>query len=233
MNEILLFCEVVSIFSLLLLAKKFLGKIGVLAWIPIATIIANIITLKNANIFGMNTAIGSVVFASIFLATDILTECYGVKEAKQGVFLGFFGAVLFVISSQIALLYNPSEIDFVNNAMLQLFSINLRVTFSSLLMYFIANMADIFLYEKIKTKTKGKLMWLRNNISTISCNCLENFFFVIFGFYGLFDFSQCIHVAISISIIETIIGICDTPFLYLAIKIGGEQKKCPREVAQE
>ena len=112
MNEILLFVEVITVFSLLLLAKKFFGKAGVLAWIPLATIMANILTVKNACIFGMNTAIGSVMFASTFLATDILTECYGVKEARRGVLMGFFGAVMFMISSQIALFYKPSLIDY-------------------------------------------------------------------------------------------------------------------------
>ena len=99
MNEILIFIEVTTVFSLLLLLKKFFGKSGVLAWIPSATIIANTITVKNASIFGLNTAIGSVVFASNFLATDILTECYGAKEAKRGVMRGFFGAIMFLICS--------------------------------------------------------------------------------------------------------------------------------------
>lgn len=218
MNEVLMFCEIVIVFSLLLLSKKLFGKAGVQAWIPIATIIANILTLKNVNVFGMNTAIGTIVFASIFLATDILSECYGVKEARRGVLMGIFGAIVFMICSQLTLLYIPSNIDVANGAMGQLFTMNLRITFSSLLMFLIANLADIFLYDKLRIKTKGRYLWLRNNIATITCNCLENFFFVLLGFYGLFDFHQCMDIALSLSVIETLIGICDTPFLYLALR---------------
>ena len=218
MNEGLLFAEIFIVFSLLLLFKKVFGKFGVLAWIPLATVIANILTVKNVSIFGMNTAIGSVMFASTFLATDILTECYGVREARRGVLLGLFGALMFTICSQIALLYSPSSIDYASGAMEELFALNLRVSLSSVLMYFAANMADVFLYEKLRQKTKGKKLWFRNNVSTILCNCLENFLFVLFGFYGLYDFSQCMEIALSISIIEVIAGLCDTPFLYLAVR---------------
>ena len=218
MNEGLLFAEIFVVFSLLLLFKKVFGKFGVLAWIPLSTVMANILTVKNASIFGMNTAIGSVMFASTFLATDILTECYGVREARRGVLLGLFGALMFMISSQIALLYSPSSIDYASGAMRELFGLNLRVSLSSVMMYFVANMADVFLYEKLRQKTKGKKLWFRNNVSTIICNCLENFLFVLFGFYGLYDFSQCMEIACSISIIEMIAGLCDTPFLYLAVR---------------
>ena len=218
MNEGLLFAEIFVVFSLLLLFKKVFGKFGVLAWIPLSTVMANILTVKNASIFGMNTAIGSVMFASTFLATDILTECYGVSEARRGVLLGLFGALMFMISSQIALLYSPSSIDYASGAMRELFGLNLRVSLSSVMMYFVANMADVFLYEKLRQKTKGKKLWFRNNVSTIICNCLENFLFVLFGFYGLYDFSQCMEIACSISIIEMIAGLCDTPFLYLAVR---------------
>ena len=62
-------------------------------------------------------------------------------------------------------------------------------------------------------------MWLRNNLSTIVCNCAENFMFVLLGFYGVYDFGQCMDIAWSISIIEAVVGICDTPFLYAALRM--------------
>ena len=219
MNERLLFLEIVIVFTLLLLAKRLFGKAGVLAWMPLATVTANILTVKNATIFGLNTAIGSVIFASTFLATDILTECYGVKEARRGVMMGLFGAVMFMVCSQIALLYIPSSIDHASEAMRKLLELNLRVSLASIVMYLAANMADVFLYERLKVKTSGRKIWLRNNVSTILCNCVENFMFILLGFYGVYDLRQCMSIAWSISIIEVIVGICDTPFLYAALRM--------------
>lgn len=218
MNEILFFGEIICVFSSVLLAKKFFDKAGLLAWIPIATILADLTVAKSITLFGMDTTLGNVLFASVFLATDILTECYGAKEARKGIFMGLFGMIMFVLCSQIAVYYLPSSLDYVNKQMTELFTIDLRIFLVSSILYFIANISDVFLYEKIREKTGQKKIWLRNNISTITCNCLENFLFMFFGFYGMFSFNDCMYMALTVSFFEAIIGLCDTPFLYLALK---------------
>lgn len=215
-NNVLLIAEVVIIFGLLLFVKKVFGKEGVIAWVGFATILANVITAKNAVIYGFSTAIGSVMFASTFLATDILSECYSEKDAKKAVYLGLFSSVLLIISTQIALRYVPSDIDYANDAMSLLFSMNLRISLSSMLMYFIANMADIYIFNKLKEKMNGKQMWLRNNVSTILCNCLENFGFIGLAFWGMYDLPTIIMISLSTSAIELIVALLDTPFLYIA-----------------
>lgn len=225
MNELIIIGEILFIFSSLLICKKFFGKNGIIAWIPIATILANVITAKNANIIGLSTAIGTVMFASTFLATDILSECYSVADAKKAVRMGLFSDIILIISTQIALAYIPSEFDYAHDAMQTLFSLNLQISIASAVMYFVANMADIYIFNKIKVKTNGRMLWLRNNVSTILCNCLENFGFIGIAFAGVYDFRTIITIAVSTSVIEAIVGVCDTPFLYLAKRIrhGDEQ----------
>lgn len=224
MNELIIIGEVVVIFSILLLCKKLFGKNGMIAWVAIATVLANIITAKNVNIMGLSTAIGTVMFASTFLATDILTESYSVDDAKKAVRIGLFSNIILIVSTQIALLYKPSEFDYANGAMQTLFSLNLRISIASALMYYIANMADIYVFSKIKAKTAGKKLWLRNNVATILCNCLENFGFIGLAFAGIYDFTTIMTIAISTSIIEALVAVCDTPFLYAArrLKCGDE-----------
>lgn len=216
MNELVLFLEILIIFSLLLITKRFLGKEGVIAWVGIATVLANIITAKNANIFGLSTAIGTVLFASTFLATDILVENYSKEDAKKAVNIGLFSNILLIVSTQIALRYIPNEIDYANGAMQTLFGLNLRISLSSMVMYYLANTVDIFLFSKIKNKTQNKKLWLRNNVSTILCNCIENFGFIALAFAGIYDFKTILIIATSTSIIEIIVAILDTPFLYLS-----------------
>ena len=55
----------------------------------------------------------------------------------------------------------------------------------------------IYLFEKIKEKTKGKMLWLRNNVATIVCNVIENFFFVTFAFIGIFSMQDILIIALS------------------------------------
>ena len=65
------------------------GKHGLIAWVAMGTIIANIQVIKTVHIFGISATLGNVMFASIYLATDILNDIYGRKVAKRAVWLGF------------------------------------------------------------------------------------------------------------------------------------------------
>jgi len=62
-------------------------------------------------------------------------------------------------------------------------------------------------------------MWLRNNLCTIICNGGENFAFYLIAFVGLMPVSTILFMATSATIIEILIALCDTPFLYLSKKI--------------
>ena len=52
----------------------------------------------------------------------------------------------------LAVSYNPSDIDISNESMKTLFTINFRVSLASIGMYFVSNICDIYLFEKLKKK---------------------------------------------------------------------------------
>lgn len=220
MNTLYLFIEIIACFAAVLLATKIFGKAGLIGWVGIASILANIITAKTSNILGLDAAQGTVLFASTFLATDILCEKYGKKAAKTAVLFGLFSSLTFILASQIALLYTPVEYDYAAPSMEVLFGLNLRITGASVLMYLIANLADITVFDKLKQMTGGRYLWIRNNVATILCNCLENFGFIFLAFLGVYDAGTCFEIAIATSIIEVVAAVCDTPFVYLGRKIN-------------
>lgn len=217
-NELLFFVELILCFGGLLLVNKFLSKEGVIAWIAIASILANILTTKNIDAFGMTYTLGTIMFASTFLATDILTERFGAGVAKKGVIIGMVGTISLIIFTQIGLLYAPSLIDYIDPALHEVFALSLRVSLSSVIMYFIANMADVYLYDYFRKKMNGKKMWLRNNVSTILCNTLENFLFMFGAFFKVFEIKDIFVMALTTSIVEVVVGLLDTPFLYIATR---------------
>lgn len=216
MNYSYLIIEIIVAFGLLLCAKKFFGKAGILAWIAIATIFANIFEAKNIMLFGLNLAAGHVMFGSVFLATDMLSEYYGKESAKKGVWVGLFADIALIACSQMCRLYIPSALDSADPAIQRLFTMSIRITAASAVMFFISNWCDVLLFSKIKQMTNGKYLWLRNNVATILCNCLENFLFYIFAFYPTFSMSQIVSMGLATCLLEIVIGICDTPFLYFA-----------------
>lgn len=215
MNIVLGVISIFFTFFLVVLMEKLFEKEGLFVWIGISTIIANILVCKSVDFFGFTTNLGNVMFASNFLATDIMCEKYGTRESRKAIILGVVSQLIFVATTQLALAYIPSLEDLSHEAMLGLFSINLRVSIASVSMYFASNMLDIYLFERLKKKFPNKL-WLRNNVSTIISNCLENYIFSILAFLGIFEIKTILEIATIASVIEMIIAILDTPFLYLA-----------------
>ena len=218
MNILLGIVSLLLTFSLLIIVEKLFKKEGLFVWVSIATIIANILVCKSIELFSFTTNLGNILFASSFLATDIMSEKYGAKESRKAIVLGVVSQVIFVIMTQIGLLYVPAAEDLAQESMKGLFSINLRVSIASIVMYFVSNMADIYIFEKIKEKVPGKL-WLRNNVSTMICNSLENYFFSFLAFAGLMDIPTILSIATLASVLEIVIAVCDTPFLYLSKKL--------------
>lgn len=218
MNIVLGIISIIATFSIVVCMEKMFKKEGLYVWISIATITANILVCKSIDILGLTASLGNVMFASIFLATDILSEKYDVKDSRKAVMLAIVSQIIFILATTLAVSYIPSETDLSNESMKTLFSINARVSISSIVMFGASNMLDIYLFEKLKKKFP-KQLWLRNNVSTIISNCLEYYFFVFFAFVGIYDYSTILSIATTTSILEIIIAICDTPFMYIAKKL--------------
>lgn len=82
-NELLLLASLILAYGGTLIWLRLFGKSGLYGWTVIATIAANIEVLLLIDAFGMEQTLGNVLFASTFLATDILSECYGKKAAQR------------------------------------------------------------------------------------------------------------------------------------------------------
>lgn len=224
MNTLLGAVAVAMVFGWLLLVERYFKKEGVFVFMAVASITANILICKSINVLGLSATLGNVLFASNFLATDILSEKYGVEHSKKATKMAVMAVFMFVGATQMALLFTPNSFDIANPAMQTLFTLSLRTSLVSITLFFLSNMADIYLFEFIKKKVPGKL-WLRNNVATIAANCTENFLFYGIAFYGIMDWKTIFMCGLTATIIEFIIAICDTPFLYLATWKERKEKK--------
>lgn len=223
MNEALFFITIIVNFAGVIFAYKFFGKMGVFAWIALATIVANVEVLKCVDIFGMALTLGNVTYGSIFLATDILNEKYGVEEAQKSVYLGFFALLMFTIITQIDLHYISNEADFAGEAMKRLFTITPRICFASMSAYFVSNMMDVYLYKFIRNiLPSDKFLWVRNNGATCLSQLFDTAMFTFIGFAGVFSKDVVFQLFITTYLIKLFIAILDTPFLYLAKRIKND-----------
>ncbi|HDE0628197.1 TPA: queuosine precursor transporter, partial [Staphylococcus aureus] len=126
-NEILGLVTFIATFVLMVLMYRFFGKQGLIAWVAIGTIIANIQVIKTVEIFGISATLGNVMFASIYLATDILNDIYGRKVAKRAVWLGFSSTLIMIIVMQLSLHFIPAPEDMAQKALHAIFDVVPRI----------------------------------------------------------------------------------------------------------
>ncbi len=222
-NEVLWLLVALVDLSLLLVLYRFLGKIGIYISIVISIIVCNIEVLKTVQLFGLTTTLGNVLYASIFLATDILSEMYGKEDAKRGVLLGFIALILSTFYLQVALLFVPDSSDFAQPHLEALFGFLPRVAFGSVAAYWISQMYDVWAFHAIRTKTGDRFLWLRNNGSTLVSQFLDSIVFCTIAFLGVYPMAVFWEIVLSTYAIKALVAVLDTPFLYLARHVGRRQ----------
>jgi len=178
---------------------------------------ANIQTIKISDFFGFSLSLGNIVYAGIFLSTDILNQKYGKKSAETSVKLSFIVMIAFTILMYIFLYFIPNAYDTSQNSLEAIFNIMPRIAIASLLAYFTSQFVDIHIFDKLKQKYNK--IWLSNNASTIIGQTLDTIIFVSVAFIGILPFNEVIEIIITMLVIKFIITIADTPFMYLANSI--------------
>lgn len=218
MNILILAITAIVTFASVVLVDKFFGRKGLLAYAPVLLIAANVGSSKISmlGIGDLTLTVGIPFFAAMFLLTDILNEKYSKKDAKLAVKIAIVGQVLFLLAMGVTMLYQPAPFDTAQAAIEGLFSVNWRVTTASLVMFAISNFADVWLFDYLKRKNCP--LWIRNNVATITTNCLENFLFLSIAFIGTMPFGAIMTSAVVCSIAEACVALLDTPFLYLSKK---------------
>lgn len=197
------------------------GRQGLYACIVISLLLANLQGPKLIIIFGLQTSMGVILYSSIYFATDVLNEIYGYREANRAVLIGFFVSVMIIIMTSISLMYLPSTktADFtksVHEATQTLFNFTPRFILGSLLAYFISQRLDVYLFHRLKEKTAGRKLRLRNNVSTLMSQAVDTVIYSLVVWWGVVDLLIAIQLALAKYVFKIVIAIVDTPFIYWA-----------------
>ena len=131
--------------------------------------------------------------------------------------------LLFLIATtilmQLTIRFIPHESDFLSEHLSAIFSFLPRIAFASLVAYLISQSHDVWFFAKLKKKFNKRHLWLRNNLSTITSQLLDNIIFTLIAFVGIFSWSIIGQIFLTSLILKVIVAACDTPFVYLARKI--------------
>ncbi|MDA9109692.1 queuosine precursor transporter [Woeseiaceae bacterium] len=202
---------------------RLFGKAGLQVAIAFSILLANLQGPKLTEIFGLQTSLGVIFYASIFFATDVLSENYGKKEAQKAVKMGFLVSIIMIVMMSLALLYQPTNqpntavfSHNIHNAFATIINFTPRFIIGSLLAYYISQRFDVWAFHAIKQKTGEKHLWLRNNGSTMSSQILDTAIYSLVAWWGIVDLKTAIQLGLVKYAFKVVISIIDTGFIYWA-----------------
>ncbi|MGM0435708.1 MAG: queuosine precursor transporter [Bacillota bacterium] len=220
MNEALWILFAVVNFIIILAVYKLFGKTGLFAWIAVGTVIANIQVTKTIELFGMTATLGNIMYGTLFLATDAINERYGLKDAKQSVYLGFFAMVGMVIIMQGALLFTPSESDIADGALHTIFEMIPQIILGSITAYIVSQLLDVHVFQRIKKRfSSPNTLYIRNIGSTLISQLVDSAIFVPIAFIGVYDARTLFSIFLTTYFIKVLVALLDTPFIYIMQRI--------------
>ena len=224
-NELLFIIQTIIGLAFTLVAFS-MGRNWLYGYIAVCIVLANIFVTKQITLFGIPATGGNVLYGSIFLATDLLAEHFGKREARQAILLGFGAALFYLIMSQFILKFSPSPDDWgAAEGMATIFDFAPAIVLASLMAYLISQFHDIWAFHWIREKTGGRYLWLRNNGSTWVSQLIDSVVFSILAFLVLpilfpsaeaLPFDIVVGIIISTYFLKILVAAIDTPFIYLS-----------------
>ncbi len=212
---------------------RLFGAAGLYVWIAVAIIGANVQVMKPVafSVFPDPVALGTVLFASLFLATDLLAEMEGPAAARRGVLLGFAAYLLWTVLMVLTLGFSPLDeaaageglawaLD-VHPAMATLFMPAPAFLVAGMAAYMVSQFHDIWLYDAIRRLTGGRRLWLRNTLSTAVSALIDTIVFsvlawVVFAPEPLDWQTLVVTYILGTYVLRLAVAVLDTPFIYLA-----------------
>lgn len=230
-------------FVFLILVGVFLGSLTMLNILGISRFIdlSEYIGISDDSKFRFSLAIGVLPYPITFLCTDFISEIYGKKRANQVVWIGLILNcwVLFILwlggelnapenlqaNGTLPLTISEGQAQApYGYAFYEIRKLTFGATFASMIAYLAAQFVDVHVFHFLKVKTKGKKLWLRNNVSTLTSQMVDTVAVILIThFYanalpivqGESIFNQLIMFILSAYLFKLIFALIDTiPFYY-------------------
>ncbi len=216
MNELLFLFHALVICTTLLASIK-IGKQALITFVAVQAICANLFVLKAISLLGLTATGADAYIIGALLGSQLLQEFYGKQAAQLAIWLSFGFALFYVIMSQIHIGYLPHVCDTSQIHYQAILQHMPRIIGASVVVYFIAQQFDYYLYGWLKSIWHSKFLVLRNLVSTGLSQAIDTVLFGFLGLYGLVDnIIQIMLVSYALKIIVLLIA---TPFIGFAKKM--------------
>ncbi|HSH78663.1 MAG TPA: queuosine precursor transporter [Herpetosiphonaceae bacterium] len=148
-------------------------------------LIANIIAVKLVTIFGLTVPAGIIIFPLSYICGDVLTEVYGLRRARQVIWLGFACNLLAVAAIWAGLVLPGAAFWDAQVAYERILGFTPRLLLASFCAYLLGELANATILAKMKVLTEGRMLWARTIASTFVGQGLDSLVFVTIAFWGI------------------------------------------------
>lgn len=185
-------------------------------------------SLLGSDHLSFSLSVGVIPWPVIFVTTDIINEYYGVKGVRflsvltagliTFAFLVFFMAI--IVSPDTAYWQTSNASRGVPNmqaAFSAIFGQGMNIIVGSLTAFLIGQIADAFVFRRIKVLTGEHGIWMRATLSTLVSQLIDSFVVTYVAFY-LFrgvSFGQCTAWAMTSYTYKFVVAVLFTPAVYI------------------
>lgn len=197
-----------------------------------AMLMVNTLGTKITTIAGIRVSVGIFLMPVLFLITDIVGEVYGRKEASNFVNMAAIMLVLLFLMINLCVIVKPNETWNMQKEYSMVFGSSLRMTAASLVSFIIAQHMDVFMFAFWGKITKGKMLWVRNNLSTITSQLVDTIIFEFIAFWHLtpkFTAAYIFSLILPYWLFKVVFALLDTPLCYLGVWWLSGEKGFKRE----
>lgn len=202
-------------------SHKLKSLLALLAIFICSVVVTNVIGVKIMTFLGFSFTAGVITFAASFLCTDTVSEIYGRKTANYFVLLGFVASLFMLLFVQIAIHSEPASFWTGQEAYEETLGAVKRIVLASMVAYLASQFHDVWAFHLWRKVTKGKYLWLRNNLSTFTSQVIDTVLFVSIAFAGTMEFSQLWSIMFAQFMIKWLLAIADTVLIYPLVALLG------------
>lgn len=184
-------------------------------------VMVNTLGTKIISILGIRVSVGIFFVPVLFLVTDIIGEVFGRAEASRFVNMATIMLVVLFVMMGVCIAIPPNESWGMQEQYAMVFGSSLRMTIASLVSFVVSQQLDVLMFSFWGKVTKGKHLWIRNNLSTIVSQLIDTTIFEFIAFWHLndkFTTSYIISLIIPYWLFKVVFALLDTPFCYLGVR---------------
>ncbi|MEO0082871.1 MAG: queuosine precursor transporter [candidate division WOR-3 bacterium] len=182
-------------------------------YLALSQIVASKIAEFNLLFITFSAPAAVLIFPFTFQITDIVNEAFGRIEVHRMIIIAFITQLFMTFFLWLGTIIPSAQFWHFQKSWQNIISLVPRITFASWIAFLVSENLDALIYAYLRKITKNRYLWLRNIFSDVPSLAIDSLIFVTIAYVGKMPIIPLITGQI---VLKWIVGVADTPFMYLS-----------------